>query len=312
MVMFCFLKRLFFFGFSVLALVFLTGCPMETPALSWASPKGAANKDIIASMGNVDLTLDEFKKTLRFSNAESALKSNPQLLMKAAQEELLKKYLHIQAKKAGIGKRAEVKFLMQRAQHQVMIDNYVASVTPPADDFPSEQLIQDNYKNNLAKFQLPAQVHLAQIFLEVKKETSEKDKESLRKKLADIAAEASKKGGDFAALAKKHSQHKASAANGGDMNWVTWPQLLPEFRKEMEGMKAGQIKGPIVTNQGLHLIRLLEFRPVSNKPYAQVRDSMVALLRNQRSKELQGVFLQKLLKETPIQLKNKTITDMLK
>ena len=305
------LKKFSLPGLFVLLLLSLLGCQMDSTAPSWAGPE-AKPDEVLARMGDVALTLDEFQQTLTFSNAGSALENNQPLLKQFVEKELLKKYLRVQAQKIGMDKRPQIAFLMQRAEHQVLIDQFVASKSQPPSDFPAESLIQDTYKKNLDKFQVPPQVHLAQIFMGVTKGATKKDKELLRKNLSSIAAEAKKKGGDFAALAAKHSRHKPSAANGGDMGWIAFSQLLPEFRQAMKGMKVGEIRGPVATAQGFHLLRLLEHRPASAKRYAQVRDSLVMALRTQKSKEQQAVFLQGLSKKTPIKVENKSLLKLLK
>lgn len=67
-------------------------------------------------------------------------------------------------------------------------------------------------------------------------------------------------GEDFAALARANSEDAVSAANGGDLNWVSPNQLVPEFEKAMDRLKVGEISDPVQTPFGLHLIQVLERR----------------------------------------------------
>ena len=64
---------------------------------------------------------------------------------------------------------------------------------------------------------------------------------------------------DFAALAREHSQD-ATAAQGGDLGWVTPGVFVPEFEEVMNGLQPGQLSDPLVSRFGVHLIEVLERR----------------------------------------------------
>ncbi|MEE9413306.1 MAG: peptidylprolyl isomerase [Methylococcales bacterium] len=67
-------------------------------------------------------------------------------------------------------------------------------------------------------------------------------------------------GADFAVLAKAHSDDKASALNGGDMDWVSPGSLVPEFETTMDQLDVNTISKPIKTKYGWHLIEVMERR----------------------------------------------------
>lgn len=67
-------------------------------------------------------------------------------------------------------------------------------------------------------------------------------------------------GDDFAALARAHSEDPGSAANGGDLGWVSPGQLVPEFEKAMSALKPNGLSAPVRSPFGLHLIQVLERR----------------------------------------------------
>jgi len=65
-------------------------------------------------------------------------------------------------------------------------------------------------------------------------------------------------GADFAEQAKRYSQD-GSAQQGGDLDWLSPGQTVPEFEAEMNKLKPGQI-GMVQTQFGWHLIQVLERR----------------------------------------------------
>jgi peptidyl-prolyl cis-trans isomerase C len=66
-------------------------------------------------------------------------------------------------------------------------------------------------------------------------------------------------GADFAAVAKAKSQDGA-AANGGDLGWFGLSAMVPPFAEAVASMKAGEVKGPVQTEYGWHVIKLVESR----------------------------------------------------
>lgn len=66
-------------------------------------------------------------------------------------------------------------------------------------------------------------------------------------------------GGDFAQLAKVHSED-GSASRGGDLGWVNPGDLVPEFEQAMNALQPGEVSEPVKTPFGWHLIQVLERR----------------------------------------------------
>lgn len=89
----------------------------------------------------------------------------------------------------------------------------------------------------------------------------------------------------FAALAKKHSQDPGSAKRGGDLDWMTSDNLVPEFAQALAGMKAGQLL-MVKTQFGWHIIRLDATRPFKFPEFAEVKDNLREQMVQQQVKQL--------------------------
>lgn len=63
-----------------------------------------------------------------------------------------------------------------------------------------------------------------------------------------------KNGGDFAELAKKHS-FDPSAANGGDIGFITKGKMTKEFEDVAFGLKKGEVSEVFKTTYGYHIIK---------------------------------------------------------
>lgn len=64
---------------------------------------------------------------------------------------------------------------------------------------------------------------------------------------------------DFAELARARSED-TSAARGGDLNWLSPGDTVPEFERAMDALKPGEISGPVRSPFGWHLIQVMERR----------------------------------------------------
>lgn len=82
-----------------------------------------------------------------------------------------------------------------------------------------------------------------------------------KKEDADAALVKLKGGADFATLAKQVSQDEATRDNGGDLGWFPRDVLPAEFEKAAFALQPGQISDVVVTQLGLHIIKLLERDP---------------------------------------------------
>jgi peptidyl-prolyl cis-trans isomerase SurA len=67
------------------------------------------------------------------------------------------------------------------------------------------------------------------------------------------------KGADFAEQARLYSED-GSAAQGGDLNWISPGETVPEFEAAMDALKVGQVSGLVQSGFGWHLIQVLERR----------------------------------------------------
>ncbi len=63
-------------------------------------------------------------------------------------------------------------------------------------------------------------------------------------------------GKSFAKLAKEYSDDTVSAANGGELGWVSDDEMVAPFRRAMDRLKIGQLSQPVHTQFGWHLIEV--------------------------------------------------------
>ena len=98
---------------------------------------------------------------------------------------------------------------------------------------------------------------------------------------------------EFSALAKKYSDDKQSAANGGYIGWISPGQLPPEFDVAIAAMQPGSVGDPIRTDYGWHLIQLLNRKQSELSP-TQQKDFAKASLRQSKLEQAYSDWIQEL------------------
>lgn len=79
--------------------------------------------------------------------------------------------------------------------------------------------------------------------------------------LADSLIQVARDGEDFAELAKKFSRDDETRAQGGELGWFAIDRLPQEFAEAVAGWKTpGEIRGPVKTDFGLHILKLLDYQ----------------------------------------------------
>ncbi|HEY2782469.1 MAG TPA: SurA N-terminal domain-containing protein, partial [Steroidobacteraceae bacterium] len=76
-------------------------------------------------------------------------------------------------------------------------------------------------------------------------------------------------GEDFAKLAKEYSQDPGSAAQGGDLGWAERKVYVGPFADAAFSMKVGEIRGPVKTQFGYHILKLDGIQPPAEKTFEQ-------------------------------------------
>jgi len=99
---------------------------------------------------------------------------------------------------------------------------------------------------------------------------------------ADQALARLRTGEAFGAVASEMSV-SATASKGGDLGFVAWGQLDPRLESEIETMQSGELRGPVVTDQGWNILLLQEKRPWPERPDLEKARSRIKLILGQRA-----------------------------
>ncbi|TDQ59498.1 peptidyl-prolyl cis-trans isomerase D [Mesocricetibacter intestinalis] len=171
----------------------------------------------------------------------------------------------------------------------------------------SEQEIEDYYNANKAAFLLPEQVKVQYLDLngqsiaksvkvtDVEIQQYYQDNKSLfvkgqqhlahiqftHLKDAEAAYQALQQGTEFAALAKEKSEDKPSAANGGDLGWLSSGDLPKAFENAALELAVDEYSRPQQIDGNYHIIKVLERKGGEVQPLAAVKEQIAQTIRQE-------------------------------
>ncbi|HEY0767141.1 MAG TPA: peptidyl-prolyl cis-trans isomerase [Steroidobacteraceae bacterium] len=143
------------------------------------------------------------------------------------------------------------------------------------------------YEKNKSRLEVPEKRHARHILI------TGKDDAAALAQAQQVLAQA-KAGKDFAELAKQHSQDPGSAHNGGDLGWAERSSFVAPFADALYGMSVGEIKGPVKTQFGYHIIRLDEIQAGKSKSFGEARAELEAQVRRDRATDRLGEVQERL------------------
>jgi peptidyl-prolyl cis-trans isomerase SurA len=143
-----------------------------------------------------------------------------------------------------------------------------------------------------------AQTRLRHILIRTSETLSEG--EALRR-LSDLRERIVGGGADFAEMARVHSGD-ATAARGGELDWVYPGDTVPDFERAYQDLKPGEVSQPVRTPFGYHLIQVLERRSAD---MSQERKRLQArqALRERKADEAYQEWLRQLRDQIYVELR---------
>jgi peptidyl-prolyl cis-trans isomerase D len=177
----------------------------------------------------------------------------------------------------------------QRKIKFVLVD--AARLPNPAK--PSNDELQSYYRQHAAEFRVPESVKVRHILIKLPLpgpdgKVDAKQADAAKAKAQDVLNQI-RKGGDFAALAKKYSDDVATAKNGGSVGQlVQGSGTAPEIEKVAFGLAKGQTSDLIPTSYGFEIIRVDDKASAHARTLEDVRseiEPIVAVQKNQRAAE---------------------------
>jgi parvulin-like peptidyl-prolyl isomerase len=162
--------------------------------------------------------------------------------------------------------------------------------------------VNDFYTKNPDKFMEPEAVRVAHILIRTPENADAAAKQKAKAEAASVLAQL-KKGADFAAMAKQHSQDPGSAANGGDLGFVPKGRTEPAFEQAAFALaKPGQLSAVVESPFGFHIIKMIAHRDGRTVPLQEVKPQVEQFLRQQKMQEKTAAYVEQLKKKGKVEI----------
>jgi len=163
-----------------------------------------------------------------------------------------------------------------RTEEQVKVEYITLSV----DDFSAQVEIKEEdlkalYDETVAEMEVTEERKASHILVVVDDETTE---EAAIEKLNSVKARISS-GESFETLAKEFSDDPGSAQQGGDLGFAGKGTYVEPFEDALFSMNTGDLSEPVVTQFGVHLIKLVDIRTQDIPTYEELKPRLEQDLR---------------------------------
>ncbi len=145
------------------------------------------------------------------------------------------------------------------------------------------------YDKHLNQFVVPEQISASHILLKIDSKADEDLKKKTLQKMLEIQKKLYERG-NFADLAKKHSQCPSNV-KGGELGFFSRGQMVKPFEEAAFSLKPGQVSDIVTTKFGYHLIKAGSSKPETISPYKDVKERILQYLITKKAKEKAASYL---------------------
>ena len=137
------------------------------------------------------------------------------------------------------------------------------------------------FNANPDQFKMPERVRASHILLSVGQDATPEAVIAKEKEAQAVLARV-KKGEDFNAVAKEVSQDPSAKENGGDLDFFTRDQMVPEFSEVAFKLKKDEISEPVRSQFGYHIIKVTDKKAPEAVALAEAKPRLLTFLKQQK------------------------------
>lgn len=151
--------------------------------------------------------------------------------------------------------------------------------------------VEQRYNERKAEFSKDSMVQLAIILVPAKMSALELKSEIESGKMT------------FAEAANKYSQGPG-AGNGGDIGFIAWKNLAPEWNAALAGLKPGEITPPVNVQEFTGLLQVISLKEGEELPLDSVREQIYQSLQEAKFEKVFQEYMQKLRDKAVVEYRN--------
>ena len=183
------------------------------------------------------------------------------------------KFLAGEAQNLDLLSEVEKEWLAEYAISMELIERYLRKMVEDklaATDWEAEA--REQYLASPEDYRVPESVSLRTLLIR----TEDRAESEAMGIAVDLLQQAAQPGADFSKLVSEYSEDANAAANSGLMSGVVRGQTVPPFEEAAFALRMpGELSEPVVSQFGVHLIQLVEYRPAEQLTYEQVAKRII-------------------------------------
>jgi peptidyl-prolyl cis-trans isomerase D len=162
----------------------------------------------------------------------------------------------------------------------------LAASSLAAGSTPSDADLKKYYQDNIAHYRTAEEIRASHILIASPASASAADRAKAKQKAETLLAEVKAHPDQFAAIAKQNSQDPGSAEKGGDLGYFGQGMMVKPFEDAAFKLKKGEISDVVQSDFGYHIIEVTDIKPVTTKPFDDVKGEITTAVKNQQAAKL--------------------------
>lgn len=283
-------------------LVVLLACS-KAAAPDGAAPKpaeGTARGALVARVGATELREEDLRRAVERDPGAAASRFDTPEARKELLDGLVRFELLAQAAdRAGFTQDPDAVHALKQIAVTKLVNRELGAVASPS-TITKEDLEREYAARQAIDYTLPPAARVRHIRV-----ADGKAAERLAARARALSPEDDE---GFAALATGSSEDLATRANGGDLGFVDRSSKLPNAVVEAALALAtpGEVKGPLETDQGYEILRLVARRAAAVSPLSSVEEPLRQRLYRERRAAALEALIARLRQETPVEVPTAT------
>ena len=271
-----------------LVLLLLYGLPL------WAADTDNGNS-LIADQ-HVTVTFDALKQEISVlpDAQQNKIQSDRDALFDFLDGLYLDLRLEKYADASGFSRRPDVDAELKRARRLTLVGalirDHLDREEADAPDFTP--LAENYYKTHPEDYVQPAAIRAEHLLFQVAVEGPDASSEADVKSIAEAAMKSIEAGEAFDAVAERYAEKYEQAKFQEIPKWITKNSTVPPFDAAAFALQdIGDISGLVRTRFGFHIIRLVEKRDESTRPFERVKTAIIAKIRKKYTETKRQEFI---------------------
>lgn len=255
---------------------------------------------VLFERGDVAVTLADFEALLRDVPEEhrQGVADDPERMAQLLDSIAKNRLLAEKAEKTDLAADADVRARLRLTEERILAQALLARASETADKPDFEQQAREYYLTHRDEFKIPEQVTVSHVLVN----TEDRSEDAARARAEKVMALARSGERKFESLVKEFSDDPSAEQNNGRLERLTPGKTAQAFDRAAFALEQpGDLAGPIQTSFGFHVIRLEERYEERQKSFAEVRDQLVAKMKNLHEERARSEYLNRILEQNPVE-----------